>query len=91
MVTERNQVVRKVTFTLPASLLSRLDERVPSREQSAFVARAIKAQLAIKEQADALAAAAGAWRDDEYPHMATEDDVDRWLSELRSSPMTSPD
>ena len=91
MAIERNQGVRKVTVTLPASLLARLDDRVPTRGRSTFVARAIEAQLAIEEQAAALAASAGAWRDEDYPHMATEDGADRWLSELRGTATAQPD
>ncbi len=77
--------VRKVTVTLPASLLTRLDETVPSRRRSAFIARAVEEQLAILEQAIAIEESAGAWRDEDYPDMATDEDIDRWLAELRGS------
>jgi Arc/MetJ-type ribon-helix-helix transcriptional regulator len=86
MATETDRTsMRKVTVTLPASLLTRLDERVPSRRRSAFIARAIQEQLAILEQAAAIEESAGAWRDEDYPEMATDEDIDRWLIELRGA------
>lgn len=83
MATETNRPTRKVTVTLPISLLARLDGIVPSRLRSAFIARAIEEQLALVEQAVALEESAGAWRDEDYPDMATEGAIDRWLAELR--------
>lgn len=74
---------RKVTVTLPVSLLNRLDDLVPSRRRSAFIARAIEEQLAVVEQAVAIEESAGAWRDEDYPDMITNADIDRWLAELR--------
>lgn len=86
MATETNPpTARKVTVTLPASLLRRLDEIIPSRRRSDFIARAIEDQLAIVEQAAAVEESAGAWRDKEYPDMTTGADIERWLIELRGS------
>ncbi|MBN1937083.1 MAG: hypothetical protein JW934_20665 [Anaerolineae bacterium] len=76
----------KVTVTLPRDLLARLDERVPSRRRSSFIARAIEEQLAILEQAAAIDESAGAWRDDAYADMSTDADIDRWLAEVRGPP-----
>ena len=76
---------RKVTVTLPASLLSRLDEMVPSRRRSAFITRAVEEQLAILEQARAIEESVGAWRDEDYLDMTASEDIDRWLAELRGS------
>ena len=66
MVIDTKTGLRKVTVSLPASLLDRLDDEVPQRKRSAFIARAIESQLAIQEQAAALEASAGAWRDEDY-------------------------
>jgi hypothetical protein len=83
MATETNPQTRKVTVSLPASLLVMLDNQVSPRRRSAFIARAIEGQLAIEEQAAAIEASAGAWRDEDYPDMACEATMDRWLAELR--------
>ncbi|GEM_PF-742640 len=92
MATESNRSsTRKVTVTLPVSLLTRLDKMVSSRRRSAFIARAIEEQLAILEQAAAIEESAGAWQDENYPDMATDEDIDRWLTELRgSTPLLPP-
>ena len=74
---------RKVTVTLPRSLLTRLDESVPSRRRSDFIARAIEEQLSIVEQATAIAESAGAWGDRDYADMSTDANIDQWLAELR--------
>jgi hypothetical protein len=74
---------RKVTVTLPVALVAQLDEKVPARKRSEFIEHAIKEQLAILEQAEALEVAAGAWKDEDYPDLATGEDIDRWIANLR--------
>jgi hypothetical protein len=85
MATETDQLVRKVTVTLPLSLLAQLDDQVPPRQRSAFIVQAIARQLAVLEQAAAVEESAGAWRDEDYPELASEEGMDRWLAELRGS------
>jgi Arc/MetJ-type ribon-helix-helix transcriptional regulator len=75
--------MRKVTVSLPVALLEWLDSKVEGRKRSAFIAEAIAEKLNLVEQAEAIEASAGAWKDEDYPHMATEEDIDRWLAELR--------
>jgi hypothetical protein len=86
MAMEPDSRMRKVTVSLPASLLDGLDDKVSPRRRSAFIARAIEAQLAIEEQAAAIEASAGAWRDEDYADMVSEAATDRWLTKLRRSP-----
>ncbi|MEJ5197789.1 MAG: hypothetical protein WHX53_02590 [Anaerolineae bacterium] len=62
-----------------------MNEHIPARRRSRFIAEAIEEQLALAEQVDVLDEAAGAWSDANHPEMATEEDIDRWLAELRSS------
>jgi predicted transcriptional regulator len=76
--------VQKVTVTLPKKLLKRLDEIIPNRQRSRFIATAIQEQLAMLEQLAALEESAGAWTDENHPEMQTEADIDRWLAQLRS-------
>lgn len=82
MVTEST---RKVTLTLPRSLLTRLDAAVPSRKRSRFIAEAIEERLAITEQLAALEETAGAWPDERHPDMQNDADIDRWLANLRAA------
>jgi hypothetical protein len=75
----------KITVTLPRALLVRLDEYVPSRRRSRFIAQAIESRLALAEQLTALDETAGAWTDDNHPDMKTEADIDRWIDDIRAS------
>jgi hypothetical protein len=75
---------RKITVTLPQTVLERLDEMVPSRQRSHFIALAVQEQLALLEQGVALEETAAAWTGENHPEMLTEADIDRWLADLRS-------
>ena len=78
------EFTRKVTLTLPQSLLIRLDAAVPGRKRSRFIAEAIEERLAIAEQLAALEETAGTWSDERHPDMRSEADIDRWLTSLRA-------
>jgi hypothetical protein len=41
--------------------------------------------LELAEQYAALQETAGAWSDENHPEMLTDEDIDRWLAELRRS------
>ena len=76
---------QKITVTLPRDLIERLDNRVPSRQRSRFIANAIESQLAIEEQIAVVEETAGAWKEEKHPEMKTEEDIDAWLQNLRQS------
>jgi hypothetical protein len=76
---------QKVTVTLPKQLVERLNEIIPQRQRSRFIAEAIQEQLITLEQSIAIEEAAGLWKDEDYPHLRTEADIDRWLAELRGT------
>jgi hypothetical protein len=76
---------RKVTLTLPQSLLARLDAAVPGRKRSRFISEAIEERLAIAEQLAALEETAGAWSDEHHPDMRDDADIDQWLANLRAA------
>jgi len=76
---------QKITVTLPRDLIERLDDRVPSRQRSRFIANAIESQLAIEEQMAAVEETAGAWTEEKHPELKTEEDIDAWLQNLRQS------
>jgi metal-responsive CopG/Arc/MetJ family transcriptional regulator len=76
---------QKITVTLPRDLLARLREHVPARQRSRFILEALEERLALEEQVTALEETAGAWSDQHHPEMRTDEDIDRWLADLRSS------
>jgi hypothetical protein len=71
--------------TLPKALLIRLREHVPARQRSRFILEALEERLALEEQIVALEETAGAWSEQNHPEMRTDEDIDRWLGELRRS------
>jgi len=79
------QDTQKITVTLPRALLARLREHVPARQRSRFILEALEERLALEEQVAALEETAGAWSDQNHPEMRTDEDIDRWLADLRSS------
>lgn len=85
MSTRSAIAVQKMTVSLPAALVERLRALVPPRKRSAFIAEALEEKLALAEQAQALEEAAGIWTDEHHPEMATGEDIDRWLAELRGN------
>ncbi len=76
---------QKVTVTFPKSLLERLRESVPPRQRSAFIVEAVEEKLALQEQLTAIEETAGCWSDEDHPELQTDEDIDRWLAELRAS------
>lgn len=74
---------QKITVTLPRRLLKELDAVVPVRERSQFIAQAVQEQLAIIEQAQAVEESAGAWSDDAYPELNSDEKIEEWLTKLR--------
>jgi hypothetical protein len=83
MATTTPAKVQKVTITLPKELLARLDEFIPKRQRSHFVALAVQEQLALFEQVAALAESSGAWLDENHPELQSEEDMDDWLAGIR--------
>lgn len=80
-----NNETQKVTITLPRLVLQRMDELIPARQRSRFIAEALAERLALAEQVLALEESAGAWSDEGHPEMADDQAIDRWLAGLRAS------
>lgn len=77
--------VQKITVVLPRALLARLEEHVVPRQRSQFIVQAIQDRLALEEQMAALDESAGAWTEANHSDLRTGEDIDRWLTGLRSS------
>ena len=74
---------QKITVSLPEELINRMNEIIPARQRSRFIAEALEERLALAEQALAIEEGAGIWKDEDYPHLATDDDIEQWIRELR--------
>lgn len=75
----------KVTITLPAAVWTRLNELIPARQRSRFIAQVLEEQLVMAEQQLALQETAGAWLDEDHPDMQGGAAIDQWLDTLRQS------
>jgi len=62
-----------------------MDELIPARQRSRFIAEALAERLALAEQMLALEESAGVWSDEGHPEMADDEAIDRWLAGLRAS------
>ncbi|MFQ6101005.1 MAG: CopG family transcriptional regulator [Anaerolineae bacterium] len=80
----------KITLSLPTTLVERLKALVPPRQRSAFVAEALQERLEEEETLAVLEETAGILSAEDYPYWDTDEDIDRWLREFRSS-WTIPD
>ena len=76
---------QEITITLPKAVWARLNELVPARQRSRFIAEVLEERLALEEQRLALDEAAGAWSDEKHPEMQDGAAIDRWLDTLRGS------
>jgi hypothetical protein len=76
---------QKITVTIPVDVIAAMDKFIPVRQRSNFIVEAIKEQLDLVEQLSVLEETAGAWSDENHPEMRTPDDIDRWVTELRST------
>lgn len=76
---------RRINVTLPVKLLEDLDKYVPPRKRNEVIVTATEAYVAKLKLLVAIKETAGAWDDQSHPELATPEDVDRWVREIRST------
>jgi len=76
-------LVRQANFMLPEDLLNDLKQLVGQRQQSRFVAEAVRKELRHEKMKNALKVSFGAWKDEEHPEL--KDGVERYVREQRKS------
>ncbi len=81
---------QKITITLPSTVVKRLNDLVPARQRSHFIAEVLEDRLALAEQMLALDESAGAWTDEVHPELPDDDAIDQWLAALRQSWLPLP-
>ena len=60
---------QKITITISQAVWARLNELVPARQRSRFIAEVLEERPDPEEQQLALDEAAGAWLDEKHPEM----------------------
>ena len=81
---------RRINATFPVSLLEDLNRYVPSRRRNQVIVTATEAYVQKLKLLAVLKETAGAWDDASHPELATPDDIDRWLREIRASWRSTP-
>lgn len=74
----------RTTVVFPAETAAKLRELVPARKRSEFIAEAVEQRLMELVFRQGREFSFGAWSDEDYPHLRTHTDVQRYISELRS-------
>jgi hypothetical protein len=73
----------RTTIVLPAATAAKLRDRVPLRKRSEFVTEAIERHLRQSVFEEESGRSFGIWRDEDYPHLMTHEDVNRYIAALR--------
>jgi len=83
-------ITRRINTTFPATLLDDLERYVPPRKRNQVIVAATEAYVRKLKLLAVLKETAGAWDDASHPEMATPEDIDRWLRNIRSSWRSEP-
>ena len=75
----------RINVRFPRALLEELRRFVPARQRSGVIVAGTTRILAELKQKKALQAGAGAWSDDNHPDLRTQEDINRYLTELRGT------
>jgi metal-responsive CopG/Arc/MetJ family transcriptional regulator len=67
--------------TLPEEVLSDLDRLVDKRQRSRFIAEAVRKELLLLRQKEALRQAVGSWKDKDHPELKA--GAVAWVRKLR--------
>ncbi len=74
----------RTTVVFPAETAEKLRELVPARKRSKFISEAVDQHLMRLVFQQGRELSFGAWSDENYPHLRTQSDIQRYISELRS-------
>jgi len=86
MTTSATIAKRRINVTFPVEVLELVDAVVLPRERNRFIVKATE-EAARRERLrrvlTKLRDEGPAWRDEDHPELATPEDVDRWIRQLR--------
>ena len=85
-----SEETRRINVTFPAGLLEDLDRLTPPRKRNQVIVAATADYVRRLKLLAVLKETAGAWDDESHPELATPQDIDRWLRQLRSNWRRAP-
>jgi hypothetical protein len=71
----------RIHITLPQEVFADLDRLVDKRQRSRFIAEAVRKELLLARQKEALRQAAGSWKDKDHPELKA--GAAAWVRKLR--------
>lgn len=74
---------KRINVILPSELYQELSETIPPRKRNQFIVELIERELRRMRLLRTLEETRGAWSDEDYPHLKTREDVDRYVRQLR--------
>jgi hypothetical protein len=80
-----NVTTTRVSVRFPKTLIAELHRIVPAGKRSALIVAGTERMLATIKHREGLQAGAGAWTDENHPDLNTQEDIDRYLAEIRST------
>ena len=83
MTTMAAPAKRRINVTFPVKVLELVSAVVPPRERNRFIVKATEEAARRERLRKALRTAAGAWKLEDHPELATPEDADRWVRQLR--------
>ena len=83
MTTMAATAKRRINVTFPIKVLELVSAVVPPRERNRFIVKATEEAARRERLRKALRTAAGAWKLEDHPELATPEDADRWVRQLR--------
>ena len=83
MTTSATIAKRRINVTFPVEVLELVDAVVLPRERNRFIVKATEEAARRERLRKALRTAAGAWKLEDHPELATPEDADRWVRQLR--------
>jgi hypothetical protein len=75
---------KRIDVTFPVQLLEDLDKYAPPRKRNQVIVTATEGYVRKLKSLATLKETAGAWDDESHPELATPENIDRWLREIRS-------
>jgi len=73
---------KRINVMLPEEVLKDLQEMVPARKRSEFLAEAAAEKVRILKQREAIKKYAGILKEEDYPHWANQAAFEKWRKEL---------
>lgn len=76
---------RRINVTFPEDLLQELDELAPPRKRSQIIVQATAEYVRKLKLLAAIKETSGAWDDASHPELATAEDIERWVRQMRGA------